>query len=216
MEKLFENIFTENKKIYTKNLVNEKSVYGEKIIEKNGCLYREWNPFRSKYCAGLKKGLKKNIFSKNSNTLYLGSAEGTTVSHVSDIIEEKGTVFCVDVSETAMQKLLGLAEKRENIVPILADAKLPKEYKSDVGMVDSLFQDISQRDQTEIFLKHSDFLKKNCYGVLSLKTKSISQANSKETLNIEKKKLEKEFIIEQIISLEPFEKEHYLLLMKKK
>jgi fibrillarin-like pre-rRNA processing protein len=214
-EKTFENIFCEGKSIYTKALVKEK-VYGEMAVEQDRDYFREWNPFRSKYAAGIKNGLKENVFFEKAKVLYLGSAEGTTVSHVSDLIGLEGVIFCVDISEIAMQKLVDLSEKRENLIPILSDANKPENYEEYVDEVDVLFQDISQRNQTEVFLKNSRFLKKNCYGCLSLKTKSISQDSKKETLEKEKEKLKEKFEIKQIVSLEPYEKEHYLILVKKK
>ncbi len=218
MKEFFDGIFSDSKSIYTKNLIKGKKVYGEKIINENGEEYREWNPYRSKYCAGIKNGLKQNIFSQGYTALYLGSAEGTTVSHVSDIVGKSGAIFCVDLSEIAMNKLTKLAEERENIYPILSDAQIIENYKEFLEeKVDALFQDISQRNQAEIFCKNATFLKKGAYGCLSLKTKSISQSKNKQDILIEEKKiLEKEFIIEQIISIEPYEKEHYLILVKKK
>jgi fibrillarin-like pre-rRNA processing protein len=218
MEKLFDGIFSDKKSIYTKNLILGKKVYGEKIIVENNIEYREWNPFRSKYCAGIKNGLIKNIFFDGATVLYLGSAEGTTVSHVSDIVGKNGAIFCVDLSEIAMNKLTKLAEDRENIYPILSDAQIVENYEEYLEeKVDTLFQDISQRNQAEIFCKNAQFLKKGTYGCLSLKTKSISQSKNKKDILIDEKKiLEKEFIIEQIISIEPYEKEHYLILVKKK
>ncbi|MDD3083467.1 MAG: fibrillarin-like rRNA/tRNA 2'-O-methyltransferase [Candidatus ainarchaeum sp.] len=218
MKELFEGVYSDGKNIFTKNLLPGKKVYGEKLIQKNGIEYRTWNPFKSKYCAGIKNDLKKNIFFKKSIVLYLGSAEGTSVSHVSDIIGEKGIIFCVDLSNIAMQKLAKLAEERKNLFPILSDANKIENYLEFIekNSIDILFQDISQRNQIEIFLKNSIFLKKNCFGALSLKTKSISQENAKKTLEIEKKKLEEKFEIIQIINLEPFEKEHYLIIVKKK
>jgi fibrillarin-like pre-rRNA processing protein len=54
-------------------------------------------------------------------------------------------------------------------------------------------------------------------GALTLKTKSISQTEKKEDIiAIEQEKLKEEFDLLQIISLEPYEKEHYMILVKKK
>ncbi len=215
MKKVFDEIYSDGKNFFTKSKTMEK-VYGERIIEEEGNIFRQWNPFKSKYCAALQNGLKENIFKKGSTILYLGSAEGTTVSHVSDIVGDEGIIFCVDLSDIAMQKLASLAEKRENIFPILSDAQKIENYKEDIEKVDTIFQDISQRNQTEIFIKNSIFLKNGSYGALSLKTKSISQDKKEDTLAKEKDKLKDVFSIEQIISLEPFEKSHYLILVKKK
>jgi fibrillarin-like pre-rRNA processing protein len=217
MEKKFNEIYFEGKKFYTKSLVKGK-VYGEKLITENKIEYREWNPFKSKYSAALNNGLKENIFFKGATVLYLGSAEGTTVSHVSDIVGQEGNIFCVDLSEIAMQKLVKLSEQRENILPILSDAGIIENYKEYLeDGVDVIFQDVSQKDQSEIFLKNSVFLKKNCLAALSLKTLSISQTQKKEEiLENEKKKLENVFEIKQIVNLEPFETGHYLILVKKR
>ncbi|MCX6803574.1 MAG: fibrillarin-like rRNA/tRNA 2'-O-methyltransferase [Candidatus Diapherotrites archaeon] len=221
MEQLFEGIYFYKKSIYTQNRTPKKKVYGEELVKENGIEYREWDPYRSKYCAAIKKGLKENIFYKGANVLYLGSAEGTTVSHVSDIICDEGGVFCVDISEIAMNKLVKLAEERANILPILSDAQNTKEYEDTIteiaGQVDALFQDISQRNQAEIFIKNAKFLKKDGLGAISIKTKSISQSrNEKAVLEGELQILKKEFDILQILSLEPFEKSHYVALVKKK
>lgn len=218
MEKIFDGIYKEEKKIFTINLTPKKKVYGEKLVVKYNVEYREWNPFKSKYCAGIINGLKESIFKKGKSVLYLGSAEGTTVSHVSDIVGCQNDIFCVDLSEIAMQKLTNLSETRNNILPILCDANKTNEFEEYLeDRVDSLFQDISQRNQTEIFVKNSKFLKKEGLGALSLKTRSISQ-NKKESeiLEIEKNKLNGVFDILQVINLEPFEKSHYLILVKKK
>lgn len=218
MKEIFDGIFKKENKIYTKNLIPGQKVYGEKIITQNNIEYREWNPFKSKYCAAIAKGLKQNIFKKNDCVLYLGSAEGTSTSHVSDIVGNSGLIFCVDVSTIAMQKLTKLSETRENILPILSDANVPSEYEEFIEeKVDTIFIDVSQRNQIEIFLKNTVFLKKNGWGGISLKTRSISQSKkTSEILREEKEKLEKDFFIEQIIKLEPFEKEHYFILVRKK
>jgi len=221
MKELSSGIYSNGKQIYTKNLILGKKVYGEKLIKDGIIEYREWDAYRSKYCAAVKNGLKENIFYKGASVLYLGSAEGTTVSHVSDIVEDEGNVFCVDISEIAMMKLVKLAEERANILPILSDAQNIHNYKTTItettGKVDTLFQDISQRNQAKIFVRNSELLKKDGLGVLTLKTKSISQSKEKdEVLESEVKILKKTFDILQIIDLEPYEKHHYIILVKKK
>lgn len=216
-KEIFNGVFILDKTLMTKDLTPDQRAFKEKKFNINGETFREWNPFRSKLAAALKKGIKLE-FKKGLKILYLGSAEGQTVLHVSDIVGEEGTIFCVDLSGIAMQKLNDLAEERENIFPILSDANQTQNYSEIIEKesIDVLFCDISQRNQTEIFIKNAIFLKKNCFGALSLKTKSISQAKAKETLEIEKKKLENDFVIEQVVSLSPFEKEHYLILVRKK
>jgi fibrillarin-like pre-rRNA processing protein len=218
MREIFNGIYSDKKNFYTKNLLEGKKVYGEKLLREGNTEYRQWDPYRSKYCAALANGLKESIFFSGASVLYLGSAEGTTVSHVSDIVGKNGSIFCVDISEIAMNKLTKLAEERENLFPILSDAQLTKNYEEFIEeKVDALFMDISQRNQADIFVRNAKFLKKGCLGALALKTKSISQSENKEKVLAEETKLlEKEFEIIQTLNLEPFEKHHYLILCKKK
>lgn len=53
--------------------------------------YRVWNPFRSKLAAAIVGGVGNIHMPPGSKVLYLGAANGTTVSHVSDIV---GPVSC--------------------------------------------------------------------------------------------------------------------------
>lgn len=222
MQELFEGIYSDGKKLYTKNLLSGKKVYGERLVIIGGSEYREWDITRSKYAAAVKNGLRESLFFNGAKVLYLGSAEGTTVSHVSDIVGKEGTIIGVDLSEIAMLKLTKLAEERQNIFPILSDAQKTSENEETIteafnGKADALFQDISQRNQADIFVRNAVFLKKGGLGAIAIKTKSISQAKNKEkVLEEEKKTLQKEFEILQTINLEPFEKHHYVILVKKK
>ena len=221
MQEIFEGVYREGNALYTKNMQIGKRAYKEKLLTIRGDEYRQWNPYHSKYAAAIANGLSKSLFHYGESVLYLGSAEGQTISHVSDIIGEKGMVFGVDISEIAMMKLLKLAELRANILPILSDAQNSQTYSKTIeeacGKVDALFMDISQRNQADIFVRNAALLKQHHLGALVLKTKSISQSKkNEEILAEEKKTLLKEFEILQVIDLAPFEKHHYLILVKKK
>src|SRR5947209_477981 len=88
---------------------------------------------------------------RKSRVLYLGVSTGTTASHVSDIVGPNGIVFSVEhASRVARDFLDRVASLRPNIVPILQDARNPKEYFSVYGTVDIVYVDIAQPDQTEI------------------------------------------------------------------
>ena len=121
-------------------------VYGERIPDG----YRLWDPFRSKLAALLLKSKGRGLrLNRDSKVLYLGAATGTTVSHVSDIVAD-GLVYAVEFSPRSMRDLIRLCERRENIIPILADAAKPEEYAALVEPVDLVYQDIAQRNQAEI------------------------------------------------------------------
>jgi len=219
-KKLTQGIYEINSSLATKNLTPGKRVYGEPLVNSNGKEYRLWNPNRSKVAAALKKGLKELHVGAGSMVLYLGAAEGTTISHLSDILGEKGAIFGVDISARSMRKFINLCEQRPNLVPILGDASQPNSYKEyiEAFSCDALFQDVSQKNQAEIFLKNSRiYLKRDGYGFLSLKVRSISPNESFEkVVSEEAKKLENEFEILEIISLHPFEKDHAMICCKKK
>ena len=134
---------TEHPGIYKKNdrlfTINPKActgikVYNEQLVSEDGTEYRSWNPYRSKLAAALLKNLPIDI-PTDAQVLYLGAATGTTVSHLSDIITN-GTVYAVETSPVAAISLLSVAEKRQNIIPVLADANHPERYQSMVPLVD--------------------------------------------------------------------------------
>ena len=50
--------------------------------------YRIWNAFRSKLAACVLNGIESIYIKPGAKVLYLGAANGTTVSHVSDIVGE--------------------------------------------------------------------------------------------------------------------------------
>src|ERR687890_151739 len=112
------------KHLATQNLIIGNSVYGEKIIKHEDIEYRLWDPFRSKLAGAILKGLRENPIKESSKVLYLGGSTGTTVSHVSDIVGNNGIVFPVEPSVRVARELLeNVSSKRNNIIPILSDAR---------------------------------------------------------------------------------------------
>lgn len=203
------------KQIATLNLVKSIDVYGEKLVKYDGEEYRVWDPFRSKLAGALRNGLTDLPVMNKSKVLYIGASTGTTVSHISDIVGINGLVFAVESSSRVGRELLeNLASKRENIVPILEDARKPRSYFSVFGTVDVLYCDIAQPDQTEIAIANCFvYLKPNGALLLVVKTRSINVLlNPKTVIAQEAKKLENsKFHIKQIIDLEPFDKDHALI-----
>jgi len=214
MKELQPGIYRRNSKIYTEAGSREK-VYGEPFITVEGKDYRQWVPERSKAGAAVLNGVNLGI-ERDDEILYLGAASGTTVSHFSDIVVN-GYVYGVEYSDTVFRGLLKLAEQRDNIVPFLDNARKPENY-SRVPKVDIVFQDISQRDQAEIFTKNCEkFLKENGTGLLAVKARSISSTREPDEVfkEVEQKLSEKFETIEKT-RLDPYEKEHLFLKLKKK
>ena len=102
--------------------------------------------------------------------LYLGAANGTTVSHVADYVE---VVYAVEFAPRPMQDLLEVCRRRRNIIPLMADAARPEQYAPLVEPVDLLYQDVAQPDQAAILLRNSVFLKPGGILILMLKTRSV-------------------------------------------
>ncbi|MEM0293223.1 MAG: fibrillarin-like rRNA/tRNA 2'-O-methyltransferase [Saccharolobus sp.] len=220
MENIYECEFNDGSvRLCTKNLAPGYSVYGERLIKYKGIEYREWNAFRSKLAGAILKGLKYNPIKKGSKVLYLGAASGTTISHVSDIIENKGNVYGVEFSPRVVRELLLVAQRRPNIFPILSDARFPQNYKGLVETVEVLYVDIAQPDQTDIAIYNAQFfLKSNGYILLVIKARSIDVTKDpKEIYKAEVEKLENaNFDIIQIINLDPYDKDHSIVLGKYK
>ena len=215
MQEIFNGIFREGDRLYTINLINRKRVYGERLIRKGGIEYREWDPFRSKLAGAIMKGLKKVPINEESKVLYLGAATGTTASHISDIAYD-GEVFAVEISPIAIKKLIANCEERDNLYPIMADASKPEEYK-EVGEVDILYEDVAQRNQTEILIKNAKkFLKDGGYAMYAIKSRSISmEKDPKEIFDEQIEQLKEYFSIEQKLLLEPYDKDHMFVLLRK-
>jgi len=219
MEEVFPGVFRQGEKLFTRNLVPGTRVYGEKVVEEEGREFRQWDFFRSKLAASIKNGLAEMPIKPGSTVLYLGAAEGTTVSHVSDLVGGKGLVFGVDISERVMRKFITVCEQRRNVIPIIADANKPWAYKEflEGRKIDVLFQDVAQPNQAQIFLKNGgQFLEKGRKGMLVVKAKSISQKSDVAGIfGKELALLSEQFDVKQIVNLKPFEKDHVLALCEK-
>jgi len=204
VEKILHNVYLIDKKtIATKSSYG--SHYGEKILLNE---FREWIPYRSKLAAVFLKGYLVNI-KPDWKILYLGAASGTTVSHLSDIID-KGIIYAVEYSAKPFLKFIELAKERKNIIPILEDASKPWMYSGIVEEVDFVYQDIAQKNQVEIFkLNCKIFLKKRGEGIIMVKARSIDSTVDPEIVfNRVVKELSKDFKILRYGALEPFHKDH--------
>ncbi len=203
------------KNIATLNLVKGDNVYGEKLVRYEGEEYRLWDPFRSKLAGALKKGMKNMPIKNGTKVLYLGASTGTTVSHVSDIVGPSGIVFAVEPATRVARELIeNVASKRKNVVPIIEDARKPNSYFAVFGKVDVVYCDIAQPDQTDIAIANcTAYLKQGGVMLLVVKTRSIDVTmEPRAVIMQEAARLEKNgFSIEQIIALDPFDKDHGMI-----
>ena len=219
MKEIFPGVFSINQKIATLNSVPGTRIFGEVLTKAEGKEFRLWDPNRSKASAAIAKGIKEFPIKQGSIVLYLGIAHGYTASFLSDIVGASGIIYGVEFSDRCFNELLTVVEKRRNIVPILADARKPEDYKKTViEKVDVVYCDIAQRDQTDVAIRNCNmFLKDGGYLMLAIKTQSIDVTkSSKEVVRKETDKvLAAGFKIIDWKMLEPFEDKHGFVLAKK-
>ncbi|MGC9106451.1 MAG: fibrillarin-like rRNA/tRNA 2'-O-methyltransferase [Thermoprotei archaeon] len=204
-------------RLCTKNLAPGHSVYGERLFRVKGIEYREWNAFRSKLAGAILKGLNEVPIAEGTKVLYLGAASGTTPSHVSDIVGKEGKVYAVEFSARIVRELLLVAQERPNIFPILADARFPNAYAPLIEDVEVLYVDIAQPDQTDIAIRNArQFLKPGGHMLLAVKARSIDVTKDpREIFKAEEAKLrDAGFAVKEIVNLEPYDKDHAMILAK--
>ncbi|XP_042229274.1 rRNA 2'-O-methyltransferase fibrillarin-like [Homarus americanus] len=205
--------------LVTKNMVPGESVYGEKRISveegTEKIEYRVWNPFRSKLAAAIVGGVANIYMAPGSKVLYLGAANGTTVSHVSDVVGPDGIVYAVEFSHRSGRDLVNMAKKRTNVVPIVEDARHPHKYRMICSMVDCIFADVAQPDQARIVaINAQHFLKVGGHYVISIKANCIdSTAPAEAVFAGEIKKLQGDLLKPQEqLTLEPYERDHAVVV----
>jgi len=225
----FESVFIAKAKedsLVTKNMVPGDSVYGEKRISVEGevkgedgkadkCEYRVWNPFRSKLGASIVGGIGHMPIKAGSKVLYLGGASGTTVSHVSDMVGPEGLVYAVEFSHRCGRDLTNMAKKRQNVVPIVEDARQPMKYRMLVGACDVVFADVAQPDQARIVaLNASMFLKNNGWFIISIKANCVDSTAAPEAVYAsEIEKLKKDNCKpKEYLTLEPYHRDHAVVV----
>ena len=217
MNQIFPGVWQKNKHIFTRNLVPGDRAYSKNLIFCKGHEYREWNPYRSKPAAAIMNGLKIFPVIEKAKILYLGIASGQTATFFSDITGKEGIVYGVEISERCLRDLNPIADKRGNIVPVLGDARKPEEYDW-IEKVDVVYEDVASDDQTPIMVRNAEhFLKPNGFAMIAIKARSIDVVKRpKEIYKQELAKLKKHFKILDRVNLEPYEKDHMFVVMKKK
>lgn len=204
-------------RLATRNLTPGRNVYGERLLRHEGVEYRVWDAFRSKLAAAILKNLKTVPIKPSHRVLYLGAASGTTASHVSDIIGEKGYVYCVEFAPRALRELVNnVCAYRLNMSPILEDARFPEKYGMFIGgNVDDVYCDIAQPEQAKILADNADlFLKKSGWIMIAVKAQSIDV--TKEPSEVYKQEIKvlknRGFRIEEVVHLEPYDIAHAMIV----
>ncbi|MHA2036822.1 MAG: fibrillarin-like rRNA/tRNA 2'-O-methyltransferase [Promethearchaeota archaeon] len=219
----FYNVFTsgspEKLRLYTKNRDIGNRVYGERLLEYKENEYREWDPFRSKLAALILENPINNFLSDDLNCLYLGASSGTTISHLSDIVTN-GIIYSIEFAERSIRQLIQNTSRRDNVIPIFADARYPDEYaKSIFSTIDLIYQDVSQPNQAEIALNNSNYyLNEKGLLILAVKSQSIDSIQKSEHIYAQERKILESggYEIIESINIHRYAANHIVLLVKKR
>jgi fibrillarin-like pre-rRNA processing protein len=187
----------------------EGGVYNERML--GGA--RVWEPYRSKLAALYHVG-KGIDLEPSMRVLYLGAANGTTVSHVADYAE---VVYAVEFAPRPMQDLIEVARRRKNIIPIMADATRPDLYAPLVEAVDLVYQDVAQPDQAVIAIRNCVFLKPGGSLILMLKTRSVDVRKDPGEVfdNTITALKESGFTVQESVWLVPYHQDHAAIVCTK-
>ncbi|MFC7080161.1 fibrillarin-like rRNA/tRNA 2'-O-methyltransferase [Halorussus caseinilyticus] len=140
-------------------------VYGEPTDEE----WRLWDAGRSKLAAMIESGLDTGL-DGGETVLYLGAASGTTVSHVADFA---GPTYAVEFAPRPVRDLVGVAEDRPNLFPLLKDARKPETYAHVVEAdVDAIVQDVATRGQARVAVENRRFLREDGRLLAAIKARS--------------------------------------------
>lgn len=152
-----------------------RPVYGEPTDGDWRC----WDARRSKLAAMLEHGMDTGL-EGDETVLYLGAASGTTVSHVADF---SGPTYAVEFAPRPTRDLLDAVEPRENLFPLLKDARKPETYAHVVESdVDVLVQDVATRGQARVACENARFLREDGRLLLAIKARSEDVASDPETV----------------------------------
>jgi len=204
----------DRRELWTESVGDLPPVYGERWVEAGTRRLRHFEPGRSKLAAAVIRGWSGDLPAPGERWLYLGAASGTTASHVADLVGPPGRVYAVERSVRPFARLLSLAERWPNLRPLLADARVPRDYASLVPPVDGLYADIAQPDQLGIVVANAELLLAGDGGrlLVALKTPSMGRGRSASShREASEATLAERVTLAPSVSLEPFHRGHFMV-----
>ena len=205
------------KKLATLSNVSTNQDYKENLVEMNGKQYSIWNPYMSKLAAAIINGMEIFPILKKTKILYLDPTSEKTIKHISDIVGINGKIFVVrNIMKNSKNFLEQIAKNRSNIFTIIPDKTNPARLTGMTEMVDVIYIDIAEHNQTEIAIQNcKNHLRIGGFLMLIVPTKNIDFANNPSKKNQEeRKKLQTSFDIIQEINLTDFFKEYSMVIAK--
>jgi fibrillarin-like pre-rRNA processing protein len=185
-------------------------VYGEPTDGE----WRLWDAGRSKLGAMLESGMDVDLSGVDS-VLYLGAASGTTVSHVADFA---GPTYAIEFAPRPVRDLIGVAEDRPNLFPLLKDARKPEHYAHIVESdLDLLVQDVATRGQASVAVDNAQFLADDGLLCIAIKARSEDVTADPETVFTRlREELVSAYEILDTQRLEPFHDDHLGIVARKR
>ncbi|MFW6003520.1 MAG: fibrillarin-like rRNA/tRNA 2'-O-methyltransferase [Halanaeroarchaeum sp.] len=183
-------------------------VYGE--ATEDG--WRHWDPHRSKLGAMLEQEMDTGLQNGDS-VLYLGAANGTTVSHVADVA---GPTYAVEFAPRPVRDLVEVARTRERLFPLLKDARRPETYAHVVESgLDVIVQDVATSGQARVANENRTFLADDGRLVLAVKARSEDvtrdpSAVFEDVLDT----LADQYVVDARERLEPFHDDHLAVVAR--
>ena len=150
---------------------------------------------------------------EDAPVLYLGAGAGTTPSYFADVAR---AVYAVEFAPSPASSLVDVAERRERLFPLFADARKPSEYVSVVEGVDVLYQDVATRGQAEVALKNAGFVRGGGRAYVVVKARSEDVTAEPEDMYEEvADTLEEEYEVEDVVDLSPFYDDHAVVVARR-
>lgn len=185
-------------------------VYGEPTDGNWRC----WDAGRSKLGAMIELGIEIDL-SGGESVLYLGAASGTTVSHVADFA---GPTYAIEFAPRPVRDLIGVAEDRPNLFPLLKDARKPGSYAHIVERdLDLLVQDVATRGQAAVAVDNAQFLADDGLLCIAIKARSEDVTADPQTVFTEvREELATTYEIVDSHRLEPYHDDHLGIVARKR
>lgn len=174
--------------------------------------WRVWDAGRSKLGAMFELDVDTGLVG-GETVLYLGAASGTTVSHVADFA---GPTYAVEFAPRPVRDLVGVAEGRLNLFPLLKDARRPQTYAHVVEAdVDVIVQDVATRGQAQVAARNARFLRDDGRLVAAIKSRSEDVTADPADVFVDvREELEETFEILETARLDRFHDDHLGIVAK--
>ena len=185
-------------------------VYGEPTDGEWRC----WDAGRSKLGAMIELGMEIDL-SGGESVLYLGAASGTTVSHVADFA---GQTYAIEFAPRPVRDLIGVAEDRPNLFPLLKDARKPESYAHIVERdLDLLVQDVATRGQAAVAVDNARYLDDDGLLCIAIKARSEDVTADPQTVFTEvREELATAYETVDSHRLEPYHDDHLGIVARKR